>query len=85
MLPRNRTRPEIRSWIKQALKAGDELAFSIVEDDGSKSLSHQIAYRRGQYVVTGIDGEMVGNFSTVSAANSAGFAASEDRLEHGIG
>lgn len=84
MLPQNHTRPEIRSWIKQALKAGEELAFSVIEDDGSKSLSHQVAYRRGLYVVTGLAGELVGSFGTISAANAAGFAASEERLEHGI-
>ena len=84
MLPSNCTQPTIRSWIKQALKAGDELAFSVVEDDGSRSLSHQVAYRRGLYVVTGIDGELVGSFGTISAANAAGFAASDERLEHGI-
>ncbi len=84
MLPSNRTQPTIRSWIKQALKAGDELAFSVVEDNGSRSLSHQVAYRRGLYVVTGIDGEFVGTFGTISAANAAGFAASDERLEHGI-
>ncbi len=84
MLPTNRTRPEMRTRIKQALKAGDELAFSVLEDDGSKSLSHQVAYRRGFYIVTGLDGEVVGSFGTISAANAAGFAASEERLEHGI-
>lgn len=84
MLPQNHTHPRIRSWIKQALKAGDDLAFSVIEDDGSKSLSHQVSYRRGLYVVTGLDGEHVGSYGTISAANAAGFAASEDRLEHGI-
>ena len=84
MLPPNHTRPKVRSWIKQALKAGDELAFSVVEDDGSRSLSHQIAYRRGRYVVTGLSGELVGSFGTISAANAAGFAASENRLDHGV-
>lgn len=84
MLPPNRTKPDVRGWIKQALKSGDELAFSVVEDDGSRSLSHQIAYRRGLYIVTGLDGEPVGCFGTISAANAAGFAASEETLDHGI-
>ncbi len=84
MLPPNRTKPDVRNWIKQALKAGDELAFSVVEDDGSRSLSHQVAYRRGLYTVTGLNGEVIGCFGTISAANAAGFAASEEKLTHGI-
>lgn len=75
----------MKAWLKASLKAGDELAFSVVDDDGSRKLSHQVAYRRRAYVVTGLDGEALGEFATLDAAMRAGFAASHEALDHGIG
>lgn len=79
----NRTRPEVLSMAKRLLKAGERIRFSIVEDDGSKRRSHEIAMDGRRYVLTGMEGQELGAFATFGAASRAGFAASAECLQHG--
>ncbi len=79
----NRTRPAVQAQVKRWLKAGEILAFYVVEDDSSQSLSHTIQLARGLYHVGGMAGEDVGTFRTFAAATAAGFSFSKAMLDHG--
>ena len=80
----NHTPKGLKADLKRQVRAGDELAFSVVEDDGSKHASHTLRFERGRYRVrcsaTGEDIE--DGFATIAAAHRAGFAASRERLGH---
>ena len=80
----NHTPKGVRSSIKRQIRDGDELAFSVVDDDGTKRTSHTLRFERGRYRVrdpeTGEDIE--DGFATMAAAQRAGFAASRARAGH---
>lgn len=82
--PINQSPPALRVKMKRLLKDGERLAFSILEDDGTKHLSHTIQMHRGIYIVTGQDDDDLGAFRTLHAAHASGFAASRDALGHGL-
>ncbi len=80
----NHTPKATKAGVKRQLKAGDELAFSVIDDDGTKLRSHTLRLERGRYRVrdaeTGADFDET--FATMAAAQRAGFAASRERLGH---
>lgn len=82
--PVNRSTPETRVKMKRLLKAGDELSFSVLNDDGSKALSHTVRLYHGRFIVAGMDGADLGGFATLHAAHAAGFGASREALQHGL-
>ena len=79
----NRTRPAVQAQVKRWLKAGEMLAFYVLEPDGTRNLSHTVQFARGLYVVGGMTGEDVGAFRTFAAATAAGFTSSKAMLDHG--
>lgn len=74
----------IKAGLKRQVRAGDELSFSVVDEDGLKHASHTLRFDRGCFRVRCAEtGEDIGEgFATVAAAHRAGFAASRERLGH---
>ena len=79
----DKTCADVKARVKQWLKAGEMLAFYVLEPDGTRNLSHTIQFARGLYHVGGMAGEDVGAFRTFAAATAAGFTSSKAMLDHG--
>ena len=80
----NHTPKGIRASLKRQIRAGDELAFSVVDDDGTKRASHTLRFDRGRYRIRSAETgeEIEDGFATMAAAQRAGFAASREKLGH---